>query len=137
MSDDFVYVIRHPHGFVKIGKSNDPERRYKQIRRYSPYSLELAGSIRAIDDQADGSYLKTTEAELHHYYSRYRLKGEWFDLWPAEVEALVSLERVRAADIHNIRFELHAHPKPHTEYTIRDHLRDLWVLEEAGDLNEH
>lgn len=51
---------------VKIGKSEDPIRRAKQISAGIPYATKL---IAVID---------IPESELHKQFSEYRICGEWF-----------------------------------------------------------
>ena len=54
----------------KIGISNDPIRRQKQLGIYLTYALECNNRQIA----------KTHEKELHNMFRKKRVKGEWFSL---------------------------------------------------------
>lgn len=76
--DEKVYFLRGS-GHIKIGHSKDPVTRLRAIRSGRDESC--------IPDAVDRSNLdcigfiaggSQTEAELHHKFDRYRVKGEWF-----------------------------------------------------------
>ena len=69
----YVYLIREEHGCVKIGVSNDYERRLEEIDRSIPYSVELVALIHNED-------ARLIERNLHNRYDHLRRKGEWFRL---------------------------------------------------------
>jgi hypothetical protein len=56
-------------GYIKIGRSVNPERRLAQLSTGSPNQLVLLGQI------SGGSEL---EAELHRSFGNLRERGEWF-----------------------------------------------------------
>lgn len=66
---NYVYFIQAPNGLVKIGKSNNPKQRLKNLQHMSPVRLEMKRTIRG------GLYL---EHALHKYFKHLRKHGEWF-----------------------------------------------------------
>ncbi len=68
--DSFLYFIEAVNsGFIKIGRSVNPERRLEQLSTGSPNQLTIIGKI------SGGSAL---EAELHTRFDAQRERGEWF-----------------------------------------------------------
>ncbi len=73
----YVYIIENTHLHdTKIGISNNPEKRIKQLQTGSSRPLIIRYAIRFNNrDEA----IKVENA-LHKKYSRYKLIGEWFDI---------------------------------------------------------
>jgi len=70
----YVYLIRSGgNGYCKIGVSNNPENRRKQLQTSNPYILTL-------ENQYETEFANLVEKTLHRRYSHYRTNGEWFDL---------------------------------------------------------
>jgi hypothetical protein len=66
----YLYFIEAINtGYIKIGRSANPDRRLAQLTTGSPNQLVLLGKI------SGGSAL---EAELHRRFEGHREKGEWF-----------------------------------------------------------
>lgn len=84
MSEQVVYVIEHEHGYVKIGRSNNPRQRVRDLQTACPYDLHVAGAI----DCPDAAQL---EAHLHEKYEPEHKNGEWYNLTNKQKTYLYSL----------------------------------------------
>lgn len=69
-ADGFVYFIKCGE-FVKIGRSEDPSGRLRQLRIGNPLDLTLLHTV-------PGDVF--TEAEFHGKFSKYHHRFEWFRL---------------------------------------------------------
>lgn len=71
----YVYFIQRGYGAIKIGVSNDPEERCRQLQTADYKILHVIAKFPMPSRQA----AFTMEKELHEKLSNYRLKnGEWF-----------------------------------------------------------
>lgn len=84
MNEQVVYVIEHEHGYVKIGRSNNPRQRVRDLQTACPYDLHVAGVI----DCPDAAQL---EAHLHEKYKNQHKNGEWYNLTNTQKTYLYSL----------------------------------------------
>lgn len=70
--------------FYKIGYSNDPQRRVKELiptKFPIPYKVKL---VHAVERES----APQLEQYLHRQYSLVRVNGEWFQLSPEQVDAV-------------------------------------------------
>lgn len=74
-----VYLLKHGSEY-KVGRSNDPTRRYKEIKVQMPLDTEEIHVIET--DDAAG-----IEAYWHNRFSDKRLNGEWFRLSSYDIKA--------------------------------------------------
>lgn len=80
---DMIYFIKGAiSGRIKIGKSNDPERRLRALQTGSPEPLELLGTI--------PGGLKE-ERILQKKFKRFAMHGEWFKGEPDLVYAIKAI----------------------------------------------
>jgi len=75
----YVYAAVDPRGRVKIGISNDPQRRVTELNSGNADTLQLVYTKRA-DKPGYQS-----EVELHKKCETYRIKREWFESGSMEV----------------------------------------------------
>lgn len=62
-------VLCEESSAVKIGVSDDPERRVSRLQCANPHDLILLGYV-------DGGH--DLERKIHKYLADYRMRGEWF-----------------------------------------------------------
>ena len=83
----FTYLmINHNTGFHKIGVSHNPKYREKTLQGQEPEIETVAERKFIIRKLA-----LELESELHEKYSDKRMRGEWFDLNPKEINEIVKL----------------------------------------------
>lgn len=86
---DVVYFIGPDEGPIKIGTSQDVQRRLYKLQTASPKPLRILAMVRGN---------AALEAKLHTRFKRCRIKGEWFDRTP-ELEQF--LDDLRNAVLSN------------------------------------
>jgi hypothetical protein len=73
MTAAFVYVISGEHGRQKIGSSDNPRQRIKDLQTGSPYPLKFE-FIGETENLGGGAI----EVEAHFMLNQHRAEGEWF-----------------------------------------------------------
>ena len=92
----YLYALRSECGkYVKVGISNEPKRRHKELERSTPFKFNLVEQI-----SGDGSKIAAME---RHFHSKYEIAGfvrfqgatEWLVCTPELLEELRELEDVK------------------------------------------
>lgn len=84
-----LYLVESEEGLVKIGYSEDPERRIYSLPHGDSSSLELKVSVELPRAEA-------AEKQLHREFTELNVHGEWFELGEETTEKLV--ERLEGLD---------------------------------------
>jgi hypothetical protein len=79
VSDGYVYLLKSGDHY-KIGKSDDIERKVKEIRTQMPESVVLVHTIKT-----DG--ISGVEQYWHRRFQEQRVNGEWFKLSRSDISA--------------------------------------------------
>lgn len=82
----YIYVISDRQGRFKIGRSDNPEKRLRQLQTGNSKKLEIIGITKG------DIWL---EKRLHKMFLLHREKGEWFSLSPEAVEFLLDYLRTK------------------------------------------
>jgi Meiotically up-regulated gene 113 len=86
----FLYVIAaRKEGPVKLGLSQDPQRRVRQLQTGSAEQLV----IHHVEEVSDAR-VKLAESALHRMLGHRRMKGEWFNMTVEEAIADVTFIRM-------------------------------------------
>ena len=74
MAGQHLYIIQsRVTGAVKIGRSDDPDRRLRQLQTGCPYALKIILVMR------DGGVLEgMVHRNMHRHRTRHTVGGEWF-----------------------------------------------------------
>jgi predicted GIY-YIG superfamily endonuclease len=70
----YVYLIQRGYGAIKIGVSDNPESRLKQLQTGAQERLRLIAKFPS-NSRTEAFNL---EKDLHDKLAHHRLKGEWF-----------------------------------------------------------
>jgi len=121
-SETPLYVIKHEHGYVKIGKSTNPEDRLTTLQSACPYELEVFTTFDVIGDW------RTVESHLHDVYSSDSVRGEWFDIPTRQLVYLDEINTVRSDLVDSIPEWT---PKYHVE--LDERVKQAWYRNDAYD----
>jgi hypothetical protein len=91
---EYLYLIQC-HSLTKIGIAKNVEDRLLMLQTGNPYSLAILRKF----EVADASRL---ERVLHCRFADARVRGEWFALTTADIEALAEIVRNPAAWIEPV-----------------------------------
>lgn len=80
----FVYVMKSDASpLYKIGLTTRPEERLKQIQEQALSKVDFVFLVQSDD-------IVRLEVELHRMFSEKRVRGEWFELTPHDIEQIKS-----------------------------------------------
>ena len=82
----YVYLLKdleHASAY-KIGKTNNPHRRFKNFDTIWPFDYEVVHIIKSYNPYE-------LEAGLHRKYADKRIRGEWFELDDDEIDEIMQL----------------------------------------------
>lgn len=80
----YVYLLRSENGYYKIGRTQDPQNRVKTFGIQLPFEVEYECLIKT-------DAMVKLEKQLHDHFAHKRIKGEWFNLSPDDVEYIKGL----------------------------------------------
>lgn len=84
----YIYLIISTSGHVKIGYSNDPQRRLKELRKtQGPFQYDIE-YLWEFESEEQAKYI---EKQIHSMYKDHRVNGEWFIMSPGDLIELGSL----------------------------------------------
>jgi hypothetical protein len=87
---NFIYVIGGTEKPYKIGITNNPGRRLKNLQTGHPSKLRIHHVEPIPDDQ-----VRLIEQTIHKTINHKRLQGEWFDITLEDAIAEVKFARIR------------------------------------------
>jgi len=87
----YVYIAKCSDYEYKIGVSDDPEARVKQLQTGNPSKITLVSSY-------ESENAEITEHKLHSLLESYALRGEWFKIPDCSMSALLTFCRVLGVD---------------------------------------
>ena len=76
---------------VKIGISDNPEERLKQMQTGNPSELKILKTYHSDDAEA-------TEKALHRIFDDARIQGEWFSIYPPSLDMLFRVASISGID---------------------------------------
>lgn len=113
--EECVYFIGNiKYNFIKIGTSNDPNKRLKELQTGCPFQLELIHTTK-----------NYSEKELHEKFKEEKMNGEWFHyLW--KIHNLIEKERKKDksldVDIYPVEKK---HSDDFSDLTIEDIKKEI------------
>ena len=89
-STNIYFIGSVEGGAVKIGKSNNPEKRLAELQTGSSSKLFLYGVINNVKEEY--------ELRLHRIFDHLRLEGEWFKLTDELIQFMVNIKNKASSD---------------------------------------
>lgn len=83
----YVYLLKAHDGYWKIGHTNNPDNRLRTFSVKLPFPVEYEHLI-PCDNRL------WAEQTLHTRYAAQRIKGEWFELSPEQVEEIKAITKM-------------------------------------------
>ena len=82
----YVYVIQDVDisKFYKIGRTNNPSRRFNEFSHALPFKIEVVAVVQTED-------APTLEWQLHQRYAEQQQRGEWFKLHDRHVREICNI----------------------------------------------
>ncbi len=80
--EGYLYIGYDGTGYFKIGITDNPKRRYKQIKTANPTFVYLW--IFSVN------FPQVLEAELHSKFYNKKVQGEWFQLSSSDLESIAN-----------------------------------------------
>ena len=77
--ENYIYLMRHQNGLVKIGKSVNPKARERTLQAEDP-RLEMFYVAKKPERY---------ERRLHQMFKEHRVRGEWFSLTDRQVQLVM------------------------------------------------
>ena len=82
MKKSYIYIIKC-HEYYKIGIATRVNKRLSELQVGNPYKIELVERF-----EIDPHYILSFERRLHAILGGWNVRGEWFELNPAELDAI-------------------------------------------------
>lgn len=77
----YVYLLKNTDGVYKIGTSRHPRNRLKTFKTELPFDVQFEHVMPSPD-------AKSAESIMHVRFQKARIRGEWFQLSPEQVEEI-------------------------------------------------
>ncbi len=84
----YVYLLQGAQ-CIKIGKATQWQQRLDMLAVKLPFDIEPILLIECRE-------MSSIERQLHHLFARRRIRGEWFELQPADIQEIRDLVQVSA-----------------------------------------
>lgn len=94
----YVYAI-YDHTFVKIGVTNSPENRHQALQSSTGHKLTIHNWWAYVNT----NLTYNVERRAHEYFWRYRVRGEWFNILPEEVDWYMEMHHHYASSLNGRR----------------------------------
>ncbi len=102
MPSDHVYIIRQGNTrLFKIGVSNNPQRRLKNLQTGNPHPLKVVLSVPCV-----GISAYEAEALIHRHLGKERVLGEWFEIASDDRVVAIAQSMLNSLPTANTKEEL-------------------------------